>query len=512
MIVIDPVTLGDVACSRPSAKSAWDRNGTLVQVPPDTLAVTYDPSDLSKAPYALLEPAATNLLPNSEGGVATLGAAFGVSDDVGFAGFAAAVRMGDNSVSTPYAYRTFATVPGTKYVFSVFVCMDDRGVPVVALTNNPGAPGDFMMIVQADAWNEPSVVQDCGNGVYRISTTFTATTTGTNYGIAKYTALSKRGMRVAGYQLEVGNLSSYIKTLAAPGTRAADVITPGAGLVYSNVPIAEQPYDATATYAKDTVVYDRITHLTYRSVIDANKGFPLTDVTKWTKGDVINRWKMLDQYNNTQTSNPDEILLVVSPKVIAQGFYLGNMDANEVRVSVVDLYEGVVYREVQNLVVSTSRSSFFKWFFGRIRRKSYAVSVLLPVYAKALITISIRKIGSTPKCGMCAVGPVIDVGLSEWGIATEIKDYSTTTFQFDGTSDTQQRGFSRRMSLDVEVDNDQKDVVEETLAQFRQKPVAWIGTVLWGSACVFGRYSSFKSVLANVRKSKMSLQIEGTVQ
>jgi hypothetical protein len=508
MIIIDSVALGDVACTRASPKWVFDRNGTLVQVQPNTLAVTYDPQDLNQAPYALVDlAAATNFvsyssLRESSGVYAILGPSVvdggviaGSTGPDGVAGARRFTVSNPDGLSTVRFGDTTAGTPGTAYFGSIFVRTPDG----VARTLNVDCCDGAVQVIQVTgAWQRVRANSTPSNPM--------------TYRFLDIQFGSSGDYEVFGAQISDRDSEYIPNSTNGPVTRAADVIASGAGLVYSNVAINEQPYSAATSYAKDAVVYDPVTHLTYKSVVAANVGNALSDSTKWTKGDVINRWKMLDQYNNTQTSNLDEILLVVSPEVISQGFYLGNMDAGEVRASVVDLYEGMVYREVQNLVVSTSGSSFFNWCFRRIRKKSYAVSVLMPVYARALITISIRKIGATPKCGMCAIGPVVDVGLSEWGISTEIKDYSTTTFQFDGTSDTQLRGFSRRMSVDVEVDNDQKDVVEETLAQFRQKPVAWIGTVLWGSACLFGRYSSFKSVLPNVRKSKISLQIEGTVQ
>lgn len=54
MIVVDPVSLGDVTCTRASSAPYYDRNGVQQIAPPNTLRVTYDPNDLSRAPYALL--------------------------------------------------------------------------------------------------------------------------------------------------------------------------------------------------------------------------------------------------------------------------------------------------------------------------------------------------------------------------------------------------------------------------------------------------------------------------
>ena len=295
---------------------------------------------------------------------------------------------------------------------------------------------------------------------------------------------------------------------------AGEVIGSGAGLVYSNVPITETPYISSATYAQNAVVYDAATYLTYQSLIANNTGKALSDTTAWTPlKAVVNRELMFDAYNNTQTVNAEEIIIVVSTQQIAQGIFLGNVDASEVRVSYVDLYDGsVVYREVQSLVSSQSGSSFYNWGFKRIKRKSYMVTVMPPPYATPLVTIAIKKPGGIAKCGVCAIGPLVDIGLSQFGLSREIKDYSTTTFNFDGTSSTVVRGFAKLMDIDLIIGNDQIDtVVDQLESSFRQRPVVWIGAAAYGMACIFGTYQSFKAVIPYAVESTCNLQLQGSV-
>ena len=92
-----------------------------------------------------------------------------------------------------------------------------------------------------------------------------------------------------------------------------------------------------------------------------------------------------------------------------------------------------------------------------------------------------------------------------------LKDYSTVNFNFDGTSNVQKRNFAKVMDVDVLIDNAYIDSVIEALEGCRQKPVAWIGVAAYGSACLFGTYTSFKSVIQYPTQSAMSLQIQGTV-
>jgi hypothetical protein len=515
MKIVDPVTLGDVACTRASVKKVYDRTGTLVQVPANTLAVTYDPSDLTKAPYALIEPAASNLLPNPDqvylGGWSSNGGAF--------ANYVADPAAGTNA--TRWSFGAFGD--GMFYRATTMV---DNGIYTLSIHFRPNlgggqlrvgleSPAQYVLVDVATGQLVGSTgvtnygVIACANGWYRVYVSVTADPAGNKTVVFYSNITALFSLDWYGAQLEAGSkLTSY-----CGASRAADSIAAGAGLAYSNVAITETLYSAAATYASGAQVYDPATYAMYQSLVDANVGNALTNTTKWAPlaSTVVNRWRMFDQYNNTQTANAEEILLVVSPQLISQGFYIGNVDATEVRLSVVDLSEGLVYQETQSLIVSNSASSFFNWCFKRIKKKTWAVSLGLPVYANALVTIAIKKPGATAKCGMCAVGPVVDLGETLKTLGAEIKDYSETTFNFDGTSSTTLRGYAKRITADVSVPADQVDSVYEALADYRQRPLVWVGSKTYGIAIAFGRYSSFKPVIKGANKWEMALQIEGTV-
>jgi hypothetical protein len=111
---------------------------------------------------------------------------------------------------------------------------------------------------------------------------------------------------------------------------------------------------------------------------------------------------------------------------------------------------------------------------------------------------------------MCAIGPIDEFGPTLMGLSTEGKDYSSTTFNFDGTSSTIVRPYAKRMTCDVMVDIDQIDYLQARLFEIRQKPVVWVGGP-YGSTAVYGRYESFKNVIQYATKSLMNLTIGGAV-
>lgn len=536
MQIIDPVTLGDVACTRASPKWVYDRSGALVQVPANTLAVTYDPSDLSKAPYALVESVATNLLTYS----ATLGnaawlknslAGVGAGGLAGPGGTTSAYLVAEDSTNSIHELRLPAVTlnAGSTYTVSMYAKAGTRSYLRLGFSSVWGATAYavFDLGTGTVVYTNDSVtykIQSCGGGWYRCSTTYTvlSTAVGTCYAGFQtqpaqgggYQADGSGNMYLTMAQLEAGAVAtSYVDTAGGVGTRAADVIAAGAGLVYSNVPITEIPFSAGTSYAKGAQVYDPTTYAMYESLADANVGNALTNTGKWSPlvSTVINRRRMLDPYNNTQTTNAEEILLVVSPQAISRGLYIGNVDASEMRIAVVDQYRGVVYQEVRSLRNSTSGSSFYTWGFSRIKRRTWALSLKLPPYANALVTLCLRKPGGTARCGMFAIGPIVDLGKTLMGLGAEIKDFSETSFNFDGSSKTQIRPWAKRITADVSVDSDQVDVVYEALADYRQRPIVWVGSPNYGLSIAFGRYSSFKPVIKGATRWEMALQIEGTV-
>lgn len=530
--------------SRASPGTYYDSSGTLQTAAANVARMTYDPGDLSRPPYLMVENSATNAVTWSQ----RFGSAPWSSTGVTVADNAATAPDGTTTAAvvttTGAAARLSAAflAPAAVCTLSIFFARGNSDVPITQAygiyNNTTGADLAYALVnyatgsvsmVGPQAANTVAVVRVLTGGWFRLELTFnsgiiTGNSLNVYAGGTGGAGSTGETYKVWGAQLEAGSVAtSYIPTAGAAVTRAADVVSynqtraadsiaSGAGLVYSNVAITETAYSTSTTYAAGDQVYDPATYLMYQSLIAANTGHALTEKTAWTPlNKPVNRWQMFDSYNNTQTTNAEEIVVVLSPQAISQGIYLGNVDDTEFRVSVVDLTDGLVYQETQSLIVSDSKSSFYNWFFKRIRRRSYAVSVRLPPYANALITVVLRKPGSTAKCGVCAVGQLVDVGLSQYGLAREIRDFSTINFNFDGTSNQVIRNYAKRMDVDVSIENEVIDSVIENLEALRQKPVAWIGAKEFGSACVFGRYSSFKSVIENYPYSKMNLQIEGTV-
>lgn len=542
MIIVDPIALADTSFSG-GGGSYYDSQGVLRTAPANTLRLTYDPADLTRGPAALIEPEATNHSPNStvQGGAAGTPGILpigwfastnvpGLTRQILGRNFDSGIEFVDirifgtvGAIALPeYTFQFTNVIPAAAdqvWCSSVFARVNGGPTRISQLqafehyiiafradgtiaeaTAKATAPTHTTLRDNRLTYTRQIKAEDAVSVVHRLDLNLR---NGGNYEVDVT-------VRIGLPQLERDLVTSPIRTSSGAVTRAADVVGSAAGLLYSNVPITEPDYNAASTYAKDALVHDPVTHNVFKSLIDANKGKALTDPAAWNPRGATNRWAMFDQYNNTQTAHPEEILIVLTPQAISEGLYIGNCEADEIELSVVDQSEGLVASEVMSLVTASGTSSYFDWCFRPADRSDYFVTTSLPPYANALVLVAIRKPSGVPKCGMLAIGGVDDFGPSLYGLSAEGKDYSSTTFNFDGTTNTELRPYAKRMSVDVQVDNGEIDYIQRKLFQIRQRPIVWIGGP-YGATAVFGRYGSFKIVIPGLKKSDMALQIEGSV-
>lgn len=195
------------------------QNGALVALSANQFGTSYDPV---AATYGYVpEPAATNLATNSDGNAATYGSRTNVADGTAVPGFTNGIAFGDNSVERT-AYKLINGTIGVVYSVSVFVIMDDGGAPVVSSNY---ISGDMRIMVDGYG-TTAGVTRHIGNGVYRISASFTTITGGIRgYGVTKQTGQSARTFRITGIQVETGlRATSYIATTGSTASRSADVL------------------------------------------------------------------------------------------------------------------------------------------------------------------------------------------------------------------------------------------------------------------------------------------------
>jgi hypothetical protein len=232
---------------------------------------------------------------------------------------------------------------------------------------------------------------------------------------------------------------------------------------------------------------------------------PENDTTNWVLVGPMNKWKMFDAANETQTQALDEINFILKPGTLADTLVFDNVDADSLRVFIPGTsYDTTIATKVR------ACSNWYQYFFEPFVQKKSAVFTGLPLVTTNQINVTARKATSAVKIGTCVLGLNRAIGTTEPGATVGIIDYSTkTTDQFGNTSITK-RAYSKRMTVSVIVENADVDAVQDLLAQYRSTPVAWLGAgTLFNSMTIIGFYRSFDIVIAYPTQSRCSLEIEG---
>lgn len=174
-----------------------------------------------------LTQANTNLFTQSEfaNGLSDVQAKAGPVSVATMTGFAGAMRIGaDPSVPYTYVYKMLAARPGTTYTLSVVVEMEDGQPPSFVNASASSAANSFGLALFNGATNPTTyVVQDMGNGRYRVSVTGVAPASPPlGFGAIKYAGNDARAFRVSGYQLEqTAAAGTYVPTTTS-ATNAKD--------------------------------------------------------------------------------------------------------------------------------------------------------------------------------------------------------------------------------------------------------------------------------------------------
>ena len=255
-------------------------------------------------------------------------------------------------------------------------------------------------------------------------------------------------------------------------------------------------------------------HKVYESLRATNLNHdPTTDTSSppyWIEVSATNRWKMFDMINSTQTTNPDNIVVTLTPGRVCNSVALLGLEGTSVRVKMTDPVDGVVYDETISLNNNGTINNWYNYFFNPIQRRTSVILTDLPAYGTAAIEITITNTGSTAKCAVCVIGTTQSIGEGiELGASVGITDYSRKEKDDFGNYQLIQRSYSKRAKFSFPILNEQIDSVQDLLVSLRTTPCVWIGDDRYTSTIVYGFYKDFDIVIAYHIVSDCNLEIEG---
>ncbi len=264
------------------------------------------------------------------------------------------------------------------------------------------------------------------------------------------------------------------------------------------------------------------THTAY-----TNRGIsPDTDVSsatpRWIEYAATNRWKAFDKKLGDQVQKTTTMQFVITPGTVVRAISLLNIDAVSLDFTLIPTDPTInTYSKSIQLISTIGIVDALSYFFEPIHYTTEVAFTDLPL-GPGVITITLTKpAGETVGLGEIVFGGVETLGLTQYNPTLSINDYGKKDTDTFGNYTILQRGYSRRMSLDMEIPSALVDTLQRTLVLIRSTPVVWIGAddpvaesstygeSLFASMVVYGFYKSFSIVIQSYSGSACSLEIEG---
>lgn len=228
----------------------------------------------------------------------------------------------------------------------------------------------------------------------------------------------------------------------------------------------------------------------------------------WQRITSTNKWRMFDASTSSQSSKSGTITVEIRPKGRFNAIYLGNISAATIDVDILDSSAVSHYDEQFSGVSDSWELSHYGWWFDPIERLSAMLLVDLPNILDPRITIILTDTGRTVQCGVCAPILTRDIGATQYGLRSGIRDYSIKSVDDFGNSRLVERSFSRTVSALLMVDNTDIDAVIDILINYRSSAIVYSGSDDYTSSIVFGWFTDFQNELQYPGESLLSIEIE----
>ncbi len=285
-------------------------------------------------------------------------------------------------------------------------------------------------------------------------------------------------------------------------------VTP-AMVVATDVPAGDYAdYAAPTTYAAGVrVVY---ANGIYQSLQGSNTGHtPDESPAWWVFVSVINKLKLFDLVNSSQTAKADSMTYTVRPGTVITGLALVNLTSvTSIRVRMVSDAYGLVFDQPIERGRRPPGSGWWNWFYGRRTESLTSYFVDLPSFADAVIIVDFTGLADM------AVGTLLMGTVSSWGKGVQsgmslgIRDYSKKETNDFGDIVLTQRAYASKQQLSLVLDAEEVDPFSALLKSLRATPCLWICSGRYGAATLYGYYQDFEILIAYFATSECSLTLE----
>lgn len=285
-----------------------------------------------------------------------------------------------------------------------------------------------------------------------------------------------------------------------------------AQLLESNAP-ASPAWAADVTYAEDARVVQ--SELEYRSLAAENLGHdPMTSPEWWYALGTLNRLAAFDVSPRTQCVGPaqEPLVMRIKPGQRATTMGLLNVAASSVHVHIVDEIDDEVLHD-ETYQLAASAGTYWSWFFEALKQQRDLIITGLVPSTQAVITLTFTGLFGQPAAvGVIGMGLDLFVGTAQKGFQGGLQLRGKSYIDPNNNPVRPERGYSRTLSGNVEVERADTNRVMQTLSDLIGVPAIWIleeSTNDYDSFTVYGDFERIAGRIDDYPFTSFSYDING---
>jgi len=292
------------------------------------------------------------------------------------------------------------------------------------------------------------------------------------------------------------------------------VVVTDAVLDSSNVPENDYAeWNVATAYTVGNRVILLSTHRIYEAVGPSTGVNPATDDgTNWLNIGATNRWKAFDQKIGDPVTQLDSISYTLTDdNSTPTGVALFGLKGVTATVTVTDSVEGEVYNQTNSLLDSNEIFDWFTYFFEEITYVTTTLFTGIPPYRGSTVSVTVTEdTGETARLGQLVFGSLTELGVTTYGTAISIQDFSRKETDAFGNFIVVERAFANLVDFDVRLPTQTAGRVRRILAEYRATPIVYIGNEdsSFGTI-VYGFYRNFDITLDTPSLSFAAIEVEG---
>lgn len=284
--------------------------------------------------------------------------------------------------------------------------------------------------------------------------------------------------------------------------------------------IADSSYtnwNVSTAYVVNNLVYVPENYGEYQCRVANTGKYPITSVYdeiknpngEWIFLGTTNKYKMFDKYLSSQSVKNGKLIIEMIAYE-AQAVYLGNLDAQSVKIEVVDNYTTQIIETFERTLIRDVTDAFDYGYGDWIENKKNQIVFERTTATRNIsLIIEIDNGSNDAKCGIFCCGKLKEVGVTQWNINIGSLDYSTVgTDTSIGDTTLIEGKYAPTLDLDLFTFTQNAMALNKILNDARGKGVVFIGGYS-DDLIVYGYKQKHSTVMSGPRQTIITVNIIG---